>query len=404
MLEAAGFRWDPPVARDFEDGLAALDRHLAGGSGPWVPVQFTAPDGFRLGAWLSRQRIAWRRGVVALDDAGALAARGVSPSYDQDRLMWGLRRFVQFRVDHPGRLPSGACVDVDGFTLGAWFTVRRRELRAGTLHPAVAAAFAEAGVTVDANPRSLRDGNEARFAAALDAYRAWTASTGRRYPPRGTRMPDGRDLSVWVTNQRIDLRLGRTTRDRRAALATAGLDFPAARGDSEREFRAAVAGLRAFVAEHGYDGVPVGVLLADGRSLGTIVRSWRRSWARGELSVARAAELEAAGLAIPGPLPRRRRPGRPTAPAQPPTTLGGHLRAWRTSRGMSALDVAVVLGVSAATVHVLEQGRRTSPPRLALVGRIADLIGLDRPGAALLGGWPRDEVAAIFGVGASAAA
>lgn len=400
-LEAAGFPWRLVSAReaDWGAGMAALDALLARGSGPWVPVQFAAPDGFHLGAWLNRQRIAWRAGRLSPLEVTALAHRGVSPSFDHDRLVWGMRSLRQFRDTHPGRQPAQSYVDPDGFALGNWFVVRRREARTGTLDHAVAALFEELGIDAFLHPRPLHESREAAWSVALNAYRAWTAADGRRFPPRGTLLPDGRDLAVWVQNQRIDLRLGRATPDRRAALEAAGLDEPAVvRVTGAAAFAVALSAFRAFVLEHGHDRVPLSVLLPDGRSLGRTVHSWRSALARGTVSAERRTILEAAGLTT---APRRRGPiGRPMrlAPARPaPDHLGRHLRTWREIHAVSAEEAAVALGISKASVVALEQHRHRTPPKLAVVGRVAELIGIDRRRAALLAGWDRDDVDAIYG-------
>jgi hypothetical protein len=64
---------------------------------------------------------------------------------------------------------------------------------------------------------------------------------------------------------------------------------------------------------------------------------------------------------------------------------------------VSAEEAAVSLGISKASVVALEQRRHRTPPKLAVVGRVAELIGLDRRRAALLAGWDRDDVDAIYG-------
>jgi DNA-binding XRE family transcriptional regulator len=397
-LDAVDFPWTAgPGEPDatFAAGLAALDRQIAAGSGPWVPSQFVLPDGFRLGAWLRDARLGLRYRRLSLEQRAALAARGVSDDHDRDRRAYGVCALGRFRDAHPGRLPTVAHREPDGFPLGVWLLVRRREARAGCLDSLLAGHLAALGVDLDAHPRPRIGAYEDRFEAALAAYRAFVAQTGRRYPRRGTLMPDGRDLSVWVMNARISWRLGRMPRERVLALESVRLTFaepPRVTGDAA--FGTALEALRAFVAAHGHDRVPRRHRLADGRPLAIWCATMRRRIRERTIFGEQRAALLAAGLMV-----HQGRRLRPLASmrAEPGDHLGARLRAFREQSDLSIDDIAVALGISGATIRSIEHRRPRGPTKLALVGRIADLIGLERRTAARLAGWTDEEIAAIFG-------
>lgn len=401
-LAAVGFHWVPfdSTQAELERGLAALDQHLAAGSGAWVPMQFVTPDGFLLGSWLSSERAALRAGRRSYDQKAALAERGVTSSYDIDRLLWGLNSFQRYREAHPGRLPAAAYRDPDGFPLGSWLVVRRREARDGRLDRRVEQAFEAEGIDAWTHPRPRQDDDETRFASALAAYRGHVERSGGRPPRRGEKMPDGRDLAVWLMNQKISLRVNRVPEERRLALETAGISASEESTNRDVSFQAALEGLREFVAAHGHDHIPATTRLPDGRSLAECCYRWRRQISAGTMPPDQRATLVAAGLVVrtgrrgrvPSAVPRGRQ-----IMVDATAHLGAHLRAYRASSGVSIVQIAIRLGVSGATVRSIELRRQRSPIKLALVGRIADLIGMDRPAAARLAGWREEDVVAVFG-------
>ena len=396
-LDGAGFRWDEPNpdAERFAEGLAALDGLIASGSEPGCRASSSPPMASGSAAGCATSVVPYV-GAAAKQQRTALRSRGVTVSYDADRVAYGLRSFVRFREAHPGRVPSSIRRDGDGFGLGMWFTVRRREARAGRLDARIARQFAAMGVEFHAFPRPMVETHEHQFATALAAYRAYAERTGRRYPHRGERMADGRDLSVWVMNLRISWRLGRLPLDRIRAAEEAGLIFPESEQlDRDSAFTAGVVALREFVGANGHDRVPRDVRMADGRLLAIWVARMRRQDRAGALTAEQRATLVDTGLST------GRYRGRPAASSSVDHDhLGVRLHAFRVASEMPLDDLAITLGVSAATIRSIERNRPRGPVKLALVGRIADLIGIDRPTAARLAGWPPDDVAAVFGVSA----
>lgn len=399
-LDATGFQWQEPdhEARRFTAGLAALDDLVAEGSGAWVPSQVVTAAGFRIGCWLRDERKALRAGRRTKRQRMALRARGVTNSYNADRVAYGLASFVRFREAHPTQVPASTSCDRDGFPLGGWFTVRRREARAGTLDPGVARKLAAMGVELVVPIRPRIENHERQFDSGLAAYGAYVTRTGRRYPPRGELMPDGRDLSVWVMNLRINWRLDRLPPERVHVIEKAGLTFPESpRFGPDASFATGLAALRAFVAANGHDRVPVGFEMPDGRLLAGWCSGMRRRDRAGALDDDRRAALLDAGLRLTGARSTPPQPKAKRAARSRPDHLGARLHEYRLVRGMPLDDLAVALGVSIATIHSIENRRGIAPIKIVLVGRIGDLIGLDRPTAALLGGWPPDDVAAMFG-------
>lgn len=63
----------------------------------------------------------------------------------------------------------------------------------------------------------------------------------------------------------------------------------------------------------------------------------------------------------PGPKPKRLQTGERSSAASTLTPFGQHLRALRSERGLSAVEMARALGVSPAYLSALEHGQRGKP-------------------------------------------
>jgi DNA-binding XRE family transcriptional regulator len=404
-LEAAEFRWEEAreVDERFGVGLAALGRLIAAGSGSWVPSQFVDPDGFPLGSWLRDERAALRRGARSQEQRDALAARGVTKDAGVDRNAYAMRSLTRFRQAEPELLPHDGYRDSAGFGLASWLVVRRREAVAHALDPAIRADLMALGIDLGARANWPPGTDHDRFNVALRTYADYVAATGRRYPPRGTRMADSRDLSVWVMNTRLSWKLNRLSEEQIAAIDATGLTFDTSDTPSREDaFDTALTALRAFVAANGHAQIPSDLRMADGRKLASWCHNMRRRLRDGGLSDEKAAALVNAGLA-----PGQGSFGRPARPLGNPAragqrdgqdTLGARLRRHRVETGMSLDEIARTLGVSPSRVRQIEWHHTRNPIKLALVGRIADLLRIDRPTAARLAGWPDSDVVMIYGV------
>jgi superfamily II DNA or RNA helicase len=93
-LDARGMIWQP-LAASFTEGLAHLDAYIAANGHPRVPQSCTAPDGYRLGAWLTRMRQRHNnpgpgRGPLTADETAALDKRGIDWNPGASRPAGGL--------------------------------------------------------------------------------------------------------------------------------------------------------------------------------------------------------------------------------------------------------------------------------------------------------------------------
>lgn len=76
-LDEVGFRWDTrPAETSWAESLVRLRAYRCVHGHGRVPVAFRSEDGFALGSWVTRQRAAWRRGRLTVEQVAALEGAG----------------------------------------------------------------------------------------------------------------------------------------------------------------------------------------------------------------------------------------------------------------------------------------------------------------------------------------
>ena len=114
-LDERGMIWDPHAAA-FAEGLDHLDAYIAENKHPHVPSHYIAPDGYHLGAWLSRRRERHNnprssQPPLIAGQATALAKRGIpwhpAPSRDRPRTTRARRSAAQPLTGIRQPLPDG---------------------------------------------------------------------------------------------------------------------------------------------------------------------------------------------------------------------------------------------------------------------------------------------------------
>lgn len=177
-----------------------------------VPQDFVTSDGFRLGAWISRQRIAYRSGKLSGDRVARVEAL---PGWAWDPLdaQWerGFAELVAYeKVNNHARVPDEH-ITGDGYRLGSWVRNQRTGFRAGKLSAdRVARLESLAGRWWSARCDRWEQGYSA---VAAFASVNGTARISQKY------VTDvGFNLGLWVSRQRATYREGKLSADRIARL------------------------------------------------------------------------------------------------------------------------------------------------------------------------------------------
>jgi len=214
-LDALGLVWGIHNA-NYRTGVNYLRAYVAREGHANVPQRSVADDGFTLGKWVDNRRIDRRAGCLSTARIAELDALG---------MVWGSTLDAIYRtgVDHlRAYIARQGHADVpqkyvanDGFTLGEWVSIRRRDHKIGRLSPARVAELNALGMVWD--PR------EATYRIGLDHLRAYAAAQGHANMRASHVADDGFKIGAWVANRRHDHKIGRLSTARTAELDALGM-------------------------------------------------------------------------------------------------------------------------------------------------------------------------------------
>ncbi|MHA7133795.1 helicase associated domain-containing protein [Oerskovia turbata] len=209
----------------------------------------------------------------------------------EDRWWQGHGHLVRFiTANGHSRVPVSHRTVPEGFALGTWVKVQRREHALGTLRDERRQALREAGFAFEVRqPLKQWRRNVDRLVAFRDEF-------GHTRVPYYFEAPDGFGLGAWVARVRRRRAAGGLADQQVADLDAAGMDWTLAVETSKRRSHRAFA---AFVAEHGHGRVPEGYRTTDRFDLAGWVARVRRDWRAGRLSATQERELRDLGFEFP---------------------------------------------------------------------------------------------------------
>ena len=269
-LEALpGWTWDPLDAV-WEEGFACLTTYVDREGNARVPWSYRE-DGFNLGFWVGAQRR--KRGSLAPDLRDRLEALP-GWTWDEKETRWeeafaAVAAYVE-KVGH-ARVPHN--YRVDGFTLGQWVSVQRRNRTS---------LSNERRNRLEALPGWVWDVADTKWSEGLAALTAYAQREGHARVPTFYREGDF-ELGQWVASQRQ--RLDQMPGDLRERLeAVPGWTW----SPFDARWEEAFAALTAYVEREGHARVPSRHREGDFR-----LGQWVAIQRRGRLSRERRERLEA---------------------------------------------------------------------------------------------------------------
>jgi hypothetical protein len=270
----------------WEEGLRTLEGYIANQGGSSIPRSHVTTSGFRLGAWVDRQRRLNADGRLDHDRARRLEAipvwsweREVGPD---GNLEWEVAfgKLTEFASREGHAMVPRDYETLDGFQLGDWVRSQRKS---------------QARVLPDRKKKleelpgwkwTVRMPTETLWEKAFRELVDYAEREGHARVAKDFRLPDGFRLGPWVQTQRSEME--RLPVDRRVRLeALPGWTWNALSDRWENGFRH----LLEFVQREGHAVVKQGFVSEDGYRLASWVQN-QRAW-RERMSRERAARLEA---------------------------------------------------------------------------------------------------------------
>lgn len=238
--------------------------------------------GFPIGRWASKRRLEYRRNRLAADRVAALASlAGWTWDPFADDFEVGLTVLLRY-AEREGHCNVKVDHVEDGFRLGVWVLVRRKEHASQRLSPERTAQLEAV------KGWSWRRRHETSREIGLRALRTFADREGHTRVP-GDHVEGRHGLGTWVEKQRSGYRHERLKPSEIAELeAMPGWSWTPFDDAFEERYRA----LREFIAHNGHARVPRSRSSAS-IQLATWVSNLRAQYARKELSADRVALLEA---------------------------------------------------------------------------------------------------------------
>jgi hypothetical protein len=135
LEELPGWVWDTR-ADSWEEGYRSLVTYVGEHGDARVPDAYRTPDGFRLGRWVSHQRIAFTKIKLGAGRQQRLESlRGWVWDTLSDDWERGYERTATYARDHGNSLVPQRYRTPDGFCLGSWVSNQRTALTKNKLSP-----------------------------------------------------------------------------------------------------------------------------------------------------------------------------------------------------------------------------------------------------------------------------
>ncbi|MDA0251679.1 MAG: Helicase associated domain protein [Actinomycetota bacterium] len=237
-----------------------LEEYIARNGSADVPVEGVL-DGYRLGGWCSNQRSRYQVGELGPDQIARLdELPGWTWNRNEGRWEAGLSHMLEYLKEHGDTLISAA-THYNGYPLGDWAAIQRRDARAGKLSQARREAL-------DAIPGWVWGLEDERWENGFRHLQQYIDEHGDSRVKQPYKSSDGFRLGAWVNFQRTRYAQGKLEVERVKRLtALPGWVWTAL----EARWNEAFEKLTQFGQEYGHVGVPIDYPVDDD---GFNLRTW----------------------------------------------------------------------------------------------------------------------------------
>ena len=283
-LESIGIQWDSVLVRNWMQYYEAAQSYFEEHGDLNVNMNYTTPDGVRLGRWIVGQRDSRRRDHLSEEQIRLLDAIGMS--WNRFVNKWDSAfEYVQAYYDEHGTVDIP--VDYkseDGFPLGRWIANQRRKYSAGKLKPMQIRRFEALGITWNCA--------EDFWIRGYEHAKAFFAENGQLKVADGYVAADDFKLGRWIANQRTAYRNGRLTAEKVKQLEEIGMCWNALQDRWQVGYEHA----KEYFAQYRDLNVPKYFLSQDGFPLYPWISSQRKAHKSEKLSMERERQLDKIGM------------------------------------------------------------------------------------------------------------
>ena len=114
-----GWSWTPHMDK-WEEGFHHLEEYSRKHGNCLVPLGFKTPNGYRLGQWVSNQRLKTEKTLLPVRRSRLESLIGWSWNPHSDQWVTGFHHLQRYVVEHGHSRPPSSFITFDGYKLGNW--------------------------------------------------------------------------------------------------------------------------------------------------------------------------------------------------------------------------------------------------------------------------------------------
>ena len=278
LLNAIGMVWD---VRQFQWNrmYQALERYLQKHGTARVPQSYVTEEGVKLGIWLNKVRMEYKRGRLSQARQAQLEALGVvwEPEVLRRESWEHFFALLEDYVVCNGTFPPATYQTEAGVKLGIWLSNQKQDRKNGALAPDRRQKLEALGVIWDVPEQ-----------AWMDRYRqaeAYFQCHGHLCPYQRRNAPLPAGLSQWLTAQRKAKQAGKLSPEKSRMLESVGMIWDVYQSLWETAYQQA----EAYVQRHGH--LRVSKDSGPDQFLGRWISTQRKNYKKGVLNEERARKL-----------------------------------------------------------------------------------------------------------------
>ena len=287
QLEGLGFVWDA-LNHMWAQGLEELRAYQAEHGDVLVPQKCQTAGGYKLGTWVSMQRVAKGQGKLSQEQIDRLEKLGLVWDVRNQWWVHGFEELRKYKAKHGDVLVPKRHRTAGGYKLGAWVSSQRVAKGQGKLSPEHIEQLEGLGFVWDVLNQW--------WALGVEELRKYKAKHGDVLVPKRHRTAGGYKLGAWVSSQRVAKGQGKLSPEHIEQLEGLGFVWDVRNQWWVHGFEE----LRKYKAKHGDVLVPQRYRTAGRYKLGAWVCSQRMAKGQGKLSPEQIEQLEGLGFAWSG--------------------------------------------------------------------------------------------------------
>ena len=191
-LDEIGMSWDVISDQWERNYLAAVEYYREHGH-LIVPKSYISADGIKLGYWIAHLRVnrsGKGRGKITDEQIARLDRIGMAWDADEGRWRIGYAAALQYSREQGNLNVPVSYETKDGFRLGSWISLKRRQYKKGSLSEQQIADLEKIGMRWEVHAE--------RWQEMYDEAKAYSEANGNLKVPRSYQTANGCNLNLWL--------------------------------------------------------------------------------------------------------------------------------------------------------------------------------------------------------------